>query len=220
MQKISSFRNNYYFLSNFYPCRVAYNNIVYENAEAAFQAQKCKYKEDKPKFCSLKGADAKKAGQRVVMRDDWEIIKKKIMHDIVFNKFVQNENLRIKLICTGNDYLEEANTWGDTYWGTCCGEGDNVLGKILMEVREELTYIYYGRQSEFIVLEKIDLMKYVSPNLLGELDTVLKDVFNEVKQGRVADGRYVADGYYVCRKEEPYANLVNGIIELGEKSKN
>ena len=44
------------------------------------------------------------------------------------------------LIETGNAELLEGNTWGDTHFGVCSktGVGENVLGKILMRVREEL----------------------------------------------------------------------------------
>ena len=42
-----------------------------------------------------------------------------------------------RLINTGDAILIEGNTWGDTYWGVCDGVGENRLGKLLMEVREE-----------------------------------------------------------------------------------
>ena len=51
---------------------------------------------------------------------------------------MQNAELRIKLLETGNEHLEEGNTWGDRIWGTVNGVGQNRLGKILMRVREEL----------------------------------------------------------------------------------
>ena len=41
-------------------------------------------------------------------------------------------------VINGEEYLEEGNTWHDTYWGVCNGKGKNKLGKILMQVREEL----------------------------------------------------------------------------------
>ena len=67
-----------------------------------------------------------------------EEVKDQIMYEIVLNKFSQNEELREKLIATGDEYLAEGNTWHDTYWGVCNGKGKNKLGKILMQVREEL----------------------------------------------------------------------------------
>lgn len=60
------------------------------------------------------------------------------MYEICMAKFTQNEDLKEKLLATGNDILEEGNTWGDKVWGTVNGVGENKLGKILMKVREEL----------------------------------------------------------------------------------
>lgn len=51
---------------------------------------------------------------------------------------VLNEDLKQKLIDTNDEYLEEGNSWNDIYWGVCKGRGKNMLGKILMKVREEL----------------------------------------------------------------------------------
>lgn len=60
------------------------------------------------------------------------------MYEICKAKFTQNGDLKEKLLATGNDILEEGNTWGDRVWGTVNGVGENRLGKILMRVREEL----------------------------------------------------------------------------------
>ena len=60
------------------------------------------------------------------------------MYEIVKQKFIQNSDLKDKLIATGNVYLEEGNTWGDKVWGTVNGEGFNHLGFILMKIRESL----------------------------------------------------------------------------------
>jgi predicted NAD-dependent protein-ADP-ribosyltransferase YbiA (DUF1768 family) len=56
------------------------------------------------------------------------------MHDLVMQKFSIPE-LSKMLLSTGNKYIEETNTWGDTYWGVCNGVGENNLGKILMSIR-------------------------------------------------------------------------------------
>ncbi len=138
MNKINSFRDEYYFLSNFYECPVTYNGLTYKNNEAAFQAQKCINLKDREKFCNLSASESKKLGRRVVLRKDWEDIKIKVMTDIVKAKFEQNEDLQKKLLATEDAYLEEGNTWGDRIWGTVNGVGANNLGKILMNVRKEL----------------------------------------------------------------------------------
>ena len=94
--------------------------------------------EQRKNFLGLDPSSAKRKGRRVKLRNDWEEVKDQIMYEIVLNKFSQNEELRKKLIATGDEYLEEGNTWYDTYWGVCNGKGKNKLGKILMQVREEL----------------------------------------------------------------------------------
>lgn len=138
MNKINSFRDEYYFLSNFYECSVTYNGLTYKNNEAAFQAQKCINPKDREKFCNLRASESKKLGRRVVLRKDWEDIKIKVMTDIVKAKFEQNEDLQKKLLATEDAYLEEGNTWGDRIWGVVDGNGANLLGNILMNVRKEL----------------------------------------------------------------------------------
>lgn len=50
---ISSFRDEYFFLSNFYPVEIKLDGIVYPNAEAAFQAQKTLDVEERRKFSML-----------------------------------------------------------------------------------------------------------------------------------------------------------------------
>ena len=135
MEKINSFRNEYYFLSNFYEAPVTYEGITYRNNEAAFQAQKVCTPAERMRFKDLNAAEAKKLGRRVSLRKDWESVKIKAMREIVYAKFEQNEELKQKLINTKSAYLEEGNTWGDRIWGTVNGQGSNLLGKILMDVR-------------------------------------------------------------------------------------
>lgn len=134
---IESFRDDYFFLSNFYPVDIKIDGIVYPNAEAAFQAQKTMDVEERCKFSMLKNpVQAKRLGRKVKLRDDWEEVKVSIMTEIVSQKFLQNPYLLEKLIATGNEELVEGNKWGDRFWGVCKGKGHNNLGKILMKIRD------------------------------------------------------------------------------------
>lgn len=137
---INSFTGEYYFLSNFYPAPVTYEGITYQNNEAAFQAQKVLDIEERKKFASLNPSEAKKKGRHVKLRPDWEEVKAQIMYKICYEKFNQNEDIGEKLVCTANQELEEGNTWGDRIWGTVDGVGENLLGKILMAVRDQLLW--------------------------------------------------------------------------------
>ncbi len=137
LSPINQFRGEYFFLSNFYEAPVEYGGITYQTNEAAFQAQKCAKEEDRKKFAALSPGDAKRMGRQVTLRPDWEDVKVNIMRDIVIEKFNQNPDLRDKLMDLEGAYLEEGNTWGDRVWGTVNGQGKNLLGQILMEVRDK-----------------------------------------------------------------------------------
>ena len=135
---IREFKKEDYFLSNFYSDPVTWNGITYPNNEAAFQSAKVLDKSAREKFSTLDPSSAKKAGRHVKLRPDWEEIKYDVMYEVCLAKFSQNEELKTRLLATGDEYLEEGNTWGDKIWGTVNGEGQNYLGKILMKIREEL----------------------------------------------------------------------------------
>ena len=64
-------------------------------------------------------------------------MKVKVMRDLVAQKFKLGTRLAEWLNDTGLRYLEETNSWGDTFWGVYRGKGDNTLGCILMDVRHE-----------------------------------------------------------------------------------
>ena len=135
---INSFRGKYFFLSNFYEIPVIFDGIRYQSSEAAFQAQKCADYEDRKAFANMTPDESKKAGRKCNLRSDWEDVKVDLMKKIVYSKFTQNPYLAYGLLATGNEELIEGNTWGDKIWGQVNGEGQNLLGKILMEVREEI----------------------------------------------------------------------------------
>lgn len=71
---------------------------------------------------------------------EWDTKKKSVMADLLRQKFdpkINPENYD-KLMATGNKHLEEMNWWNDVFWGTDKdGKGENNLGKLLMEIREE-----------------------------------------------------------------------------------
>ena len=131
---IDKFEGEYAFLSNFYDCPVNYG-LTYRNSEAAFQAMKDPCRDIE--FINLNASRAKALGRKVKLRSDWEEIKDTIMLEVLRCKFDTNPGLKEKLIATGDEFLVEGNTWGDTYWGVCNGKGRNNLGHLLMKVRDE-----------------------------------------------------------------------------------
>ena len=132
-----NFRNNFYFLSNMYPCRVHYRGIEYTCAESAFQAQKCTDESEKLMFNNINGFESKKLGRKVSLRKDWNTVRVSIMEEIVRAKFAQHPELANKLTKV-EGHIQVDNSWKDTFWGVCNGVGENHLGKILMKIRDEL----------------------------------------------------------------------------------
>ena len=135
--QIDYFREEYYFLSNFYLSRLCFEGITYGSAEAAFQAQKLADPQARAAFAQLSPDEAKRAGKTADLRPDWEDVKLDVMQKIVSAKFTQNPHLAQQLIETGDLPLIEGNTWHDVFWGVDLrtGEGENHLGKILMALR-------------------------------------------------------------------------------------
>lgn len=138
---IKGFAGENRWLSNFWPAAVVYKGRKYLNSEAAYQAAKTLDIEDRKRFESMEAGRAKREGRKVTMRADWDEVKLTVMKEILLDKFMRNEDLRDKLVATGDKYLEETNWWGDTYWGVCKSVGQNMLGKILMEIRYELSSV-------------------------------------------------------------------------------
>lgn len=49
-EEIDYFREEYEFLSNFYPAKLVFDGITYFNSESAYQAQKCLHPEERMRF--------------------------------------------------------------------------------------------------------------------------------------------------------------------------
>lgn len=137
LKTIDSFFGENRYLSNFYPTAVEYGWYVYPSVENAYQAAKSTDHDVRRQFINITAGQAKRLGRTIEIRKDWENVKDRIMYELVYKKFENNDLIRKLLLETGYSTLIEGNNWGDTYWGVCKGEGQNKLGKILMLVRSE-----------------------------------------------------------------------------------
>jgi len=136
MKSITSFRGEYAFLSNFYSASVPFRGIIFPTAEHAYQAQKSKSPEDQKRIAQVKTpGEAKRLGRFLNLYSGWDQIRIPIMFAIIYRKFTHNKYLGKKLVATNPKILIEENTWGDKYWGKVHGDGLNLLGSQLMQVR-------------------------------------------------------------------------------------
>lgn len=137
------FKDEYDFLSNMHECNVQIiiNDIPYMFlcAESAFQALKDPSRVNE--FINLNGYQAKKLGQQVQLRPDWEEKKINLMFCVLTCKFEQNQFLRVRLSQIKGDIIED-NTWNDRFWGVWKGVGENHLGKLLTNLRDKFNPFY------------------------------------------------------------------------------
>lgn len=135
---IEEFQNEYRFLSNFWPCDIMFDGILYPSVEHAYQAAKILDNRHRILIRNIKTpGKAKSLGRTLEVREDWEDIKVDIMHGLIVQKF-SREPLRKQLMDTEPHELQDGNRWGDTFWGVYNGKGKNILGKILMSFRTGL----------------------------------------------------------------------------------
>lgn len=140
MATINKFDGSFRYLSNFWLCKIVYEDILYPSTEHAYAAAKTLDLNERWIMSKLATpSQVKRYGRGLKLREDWEKVKLQVMYDLVKLKFSQDNELKNKLIRTNGIELIEGNTWGDTYWGVCKGKGENNLGKILMRVRDEIS---------------------------------------------------------------------------------
>ena len=136
-----SVNDEYGEFSNFALYPITLKKKFWPTSEHYFQAQKFKDRKDQeqirkaksPLLAARMGRDRKRK-----LRRDWESAKVGVMREALVAKFSQHDELRALLIATGDAKLVE-HTENDRYWGDGGdGSGRNMLGLLLMEVREAL----------------------------------------------------------------------------------
>ncbi|MDR6968148.1 ribA/ribD-fused uncharacterized protein [Flavobacterium arsenatis] len=139
--KFYSENGHYGEFSNFANYPIKLKNKVWKTTEHYFQAQKFEKQEyqdkirnaDSPMMAAQLGRSRK---ERILK--NWDNIKQNVMYDAVKAKFTQHSDLTQLLLDTKDAKIIE-HTENDNYWGDGGdGKGKNMLGKILMKIREEL----------------------------------------------------------------------------------
>lgn len=132
-------KDPYGFMGNFFKARFFIYGRWWSFVEAPYQAQKTFVQEEQDAIWAVvKANDSRLLGQKVTMRPDWDQVKRQVMKECVLAKFLQHPDLRKQLMATADELLIEDSPV-DWYWGCGAdGTGQNVLGQVLGEVREEL----------------------------------------------------------------------------------
>lgn len=130
-------KNGFEWLSNFAQYPIVVEDIYYPTSEHYYQAKKTFNPVEQEMIRRCRSPlEAKLAGRHVRLRSDWEEVKQDVMLKALRVKFGSYPELQAKLQDTGNAILHEDSAQ-DMYWGYAGGLGKDMLGEVLMQVRNE-----------------------------------------------------------------------------------
>lgn len=145
---IDQFRGEWAFLSNFHRAPLTWEGITYLTSEHAFHAGKTLDRDERWRISQASTPkEAKAFGRQVKLRPLWDMsVRYQVMGEVLRAKFTCHPGRIDDLLSTGDAVLIEGNTWHDQHWGDCrcalprCAKpGTNHLGRMLMQLRTELT---------------------------------------------------------------------------------
>jgi N-glycosidase YbiA len=146
MDEIRFYRvqDEYGVFSNFALYPIWLDGKRWPTSEHYFQARKFTHAEQRE---AIRAETSPMAAARIgrdrnwPLRPGWEEVKDEVMREALWAKFTQHSGLRELLLSTGDATIIE-HTRNDAYWGDGGdGKGKNMLGRILMEVRERISNV-------------------------------------------------------------------------------
>lgn len=146
-QQVFFYEQDFYVLSNFSSFEVEWSGFVFKTSEHLYHWMRFAFS-DKPGASLIAGRiknarsahDAFKLAQheKSLQAEGWNDNKTYFMREILRQKALQHEYVLKKLLATGDRELVE-DSWRDDYWGWGpARDGQNMLGRLWMEVRAEL----------------------------------------------------------------------------------
>lgn len=136
------YERDFYVLSNFSAFTLHWCGIRFDTSEAAYHWMKFPAEPGLRKRI-IEAPSAHEAFKlaetfKSLRRPDWDDVKVDIMRKLLRIKADQHEYVKRKLLATGNRELIE-DSWRDNFWGWGPNkDGQNMLGKLWMEIRAEI----------------------------------------------------------------------------------
>ena len=120
--------------------------IEFRTVENFYQAMKAPKSDwsTRKRIASMNPYEAKRYWKGQQPRRDWKQISLDVMEYALRIKFAKGTSWHRKLMATDGEIVEW-NNWHDKFWGRCVcrrckKEGDNHLGKLLMKIRDEVSF--------------------------------------------------------------------------------
>lgn len=143
---IGFYPREFYPLDNFSSFKVEYKGYLYSSAEEAYQA--AHFFNTAPEIVEeIKNSHSAHEAQKICYANkdkqdqDWSTKALAVMKEILICKIEQNPYVLKKILET-KDYLIVEDSPKDSYWGWGSDRlGENNLGKLWMELREEYNHI-------------------------------------------------------------------------------
>jgi len=186
LDRIDNFNGYFDFLNNEYPCPVYFDGLLFKSVSYAYQASRSSQRHLREKI-SLADTPSElfEIATKIEDPENWSSNRLRMMEAIVRDKFRRNKDLRERLKATGNREL--ANTYSDAtvsniYWGIVEGKGQNQLGRLLEQIRNDIIhsmelekwlYMVFSLEEDRQFLPKITLNVLKNNEIIEKIE--LKD---------------------------------------------
>ena len=141
LDRIDNFNGYFDFLNNEYSCQVFFDGLLFKSVTYAYQAARSTQRHIREKI-SLADTPVElyEIATKIEDPENWNSNRVRMMEAIVRDKFRRNKDLRERLKATGERELY--NTFSDAttsnlFWGIVEGKGQNQLGRLLEQIRND-----------------------------------------------------------------------------------
>lgn len=190
LDRIDNFNGYFDFLNNEYPCQVFFDGLLFKSVSYAYQASRSTERHIREKI-SLADTPAElyEIASKIDDPENWNSKRLRMMEAIVRDKFRRNRDLRERLKATGDREL--ANTYSDAtisniFWGIVEGKGQNQLGRLLEQIRndcfqnlelEKWLYMVFPLEENKAFLPKITLKVMKNNEVIEKIELKEKPFF-------------------------------------------
>ena len=212
-------------------------DIKYPNVENYYQASKSLDKAERLKFVNISAYSAKQLGKSIKLRSDWDNVKYDVMRKGLSQKFSDPKFMQI-LQSTKGKQIIEWTWWGDKIWGmNLQSQGNNALGKLLMELRDGLpsgtveqpvasdntiTYTPIGKTQQVYTIEGNRILNRDGREVFKEDSKDRNKIFANfaIKQKKAVVVEHKGSKYVVNQKDQIVSVTTGDIMKWTEENGN